>query len=170
MQNYKLNIAHAHNVHVVQQKKQCGKMASKKVSVRRLCNSTVASIHSISLFSVDSQNKNLPVRLSTLLQLPVSPDDDPSHCCRPCMRSFLATEKFFATVKLAYESRRVVHPNKSPVGLIRSRLNSSRKRVKNTSGPEVSPCTFQSQPSPKRSNSRLPGKRLAFTTCKNNSR
>ncbi len=61
------------------------------------------------------------------------------------MQKFVTAEKFVASVKLCYESRHVVGPSTSPIGSVQSMCYSGRKRVKNTSGPEVSPGTFQSQ-------------------------
>ncbi len=78
----------------------------------------------------------------------------------------LFAEKFVASVKLCYDSRHVVGPSASSIGLVKSTVYSGRKRVKNTSGPEVSPGTFQSQPLSKRCTGGLPGRRLAFTICK----
>ncbi len=46
-------------------------MASK-ANVFRFCNSSVASTHCKAFFSDDSISKNLPERLSSLLQLPVT--------------------------------------------------------------------------------------------------
>ena len=82
------------------------------------------------------------------------------------MQKFRAAEKFVASVKLCYDSRHVVGPSASSIGLVKSTVYSGRKRVKNTSGPEVSPGTFQSQPLSKRCTGGLPGRRLAFTICK----
>ncbi len=148
----------------------CGrtKMASKKVNnICRFCNSAVAPNHCTQLFSTKSLSMNLPVRLSTLLQLPVNVDDGPNHCCRPCTQSFFTAEKFIATAKLTFESRHVVADcNTSPVSSVKSTSHSGRKRLKDTSGTGVSPSTLLSQPSSKRSTGGFPGRRLAFTACK----
>ena len=83
-------------------------MASKKVNICRFCNSAVAPNHTTQLFSTKSLSINLPVRLRTLLQLPVNADDSPNHSCRPCMQSFLTSEMFIVTAKLTFESKHVV--------------------------------------------------------------
>ena len=167
---------------------RCGKMASCKVNSCRFCSKAIAPKHCTAIFSPESLSKNLPERLSALLQLPVISDDGhPLHCCRPCMRSFLAAECFVASAKQSYESRGIGTENRqpssesttsqsecssegmnsavSPVSAIRARLASVRKRMKDTTGPGTSPSTFQSQPLSKRCTGGLPGRRLAFTPC-----
>ena len=143
-------------------------MASKKVNICRFCDSAVAPNHSTKFFSTKFMSMNLPVRLSTLLQLPVNVDDGPNHSCRPCMQSFLTEEKFIVTAKQTFESRRVFADRITfQVSSVKSTSHNGRKRIKDTSGTGVSlPSTHLSQLSSKRSTSGLPGKRLAFTVFK----
>lgn len=54
-------------------------MASNKANIFEFYNFTDASKYSIALFSDNSLSKNLPVRLSSLLQQTVSPDENPHH-------------------------------------------------------------------------------------------
>ncbi len=61
----------------------------------RFCCNAISPNHCSSIFSSLALSKDLPVRLSALLQLPVSSDDGhPPNCCRPCMRKFLQAESF----------------------------------------------------------------------------
>ena len=65
--------------------------------------------------------------MCALLQIPVYSDDD--HCCRPCMRKFIAAEVFVLASKSSYESR-------GRECLLNAQ--GARKRGKNSSGPDVS--------------------------------
>ncbi len=132
-------------------------MASNKLIVCRFCCAAVPRKHTSALFTPDALSKDLPGRLSTLLQLPVASDDGhPPHCCGPCLRKFLSSERFVTTAKCSYQSRSREGNELSPV-------TSGRKRGKDSSGPDVSPFTSQSQPSSKRSTGGVAGRRLAFT-------
>ncbi len=68
------------------------------------------------LFSSDCLSKDLPVRLSALLQLPVSADDGHSpQCCRPCMRKFFAAESFVSMATNSYQKKTIDGDESSPV-------------------------------------------------------
>ncbi len=70
----------------------------------------------LALFSSDALSKDLPGRLSALLQLPVSADDGHSpHCCRPCMWKFLAAESFVSMATNSYQKKSIDGGESSPV-------------------------------------------------------
>ncbi len=138
-------------------------MASNIVHVCRFCSNGIPPKNSAHLFSSEALRNDLPGRLSTLLHIPVCPDDGhPCHYFRPCMRKFLAAESFVLASKSSYESRSREGVESSPV---RSTLQSVRKRGKNSSGPDVSLFTTSRQPLSKRSTGGAPGRRLAFEPC-----
>ena len=74
---------------------QCGViMATIKVNVCRFCGSTVLPKHSVVLFSKEGLEKDLPGRVSRVVDLPVFREDGLSpYSSRPCMRKFQAAGK-----------------------------------------------------------------------------
>ncbi len=118
--------AHVVISHVV--KLKTAKMASSMVFVCRFCCNTIQQNNYTALFSPDALDKDLPGRLSALLQFPVSSDDGHSpQCCRSCMRKFLAAETFVSKARNSYEKINVDGVESSAVML---RLQVVRKRGK----------------------------------------
>ena len=142
-------------------------MATIKVNVCRFCGSTVLPKLCVGLFSKEGLEKDLPGRVSRVVELPVSREDGLSpHLCRPCMRKFQAAEAFRSLARSRYEKRGYSqapppHPVHTPGA------HGSRKRTKSTSGFEASPHTLQARPSAKRSTIAVAGRRLAFTPSEN---
>ena len=95
---------------------QCSVMAAIKVNVCRFCGSTVLPKLCVGLFSKDGLEKDLPGRVSRVVDLPVSREDGLSpHLCRPCMRKFQAAEAFRSLVRSSYEKQASVkHPHPIP--------------------------------------------------------
>ena len=85
---------------------RCGViMASIKVNVCRFC-STVLPKRSVVLFSKEGLEKDLPGRVSRVVELPVSREDGLSpHSCMPCMRKFQAAEVFRSLHRSSYEKQ-----------------------------------------------------------------
>ena len=137
-----------------------GAMATIKVNVCRFCGNTVLPKLSVALFTKDGLDRDLPGRISSVVDLPVSIEDGLSpYLCRPCMRKFQAAEKFRSIAKSSYEKQgynKPAPPLHSPV------VHGSRKRTKDTSGLEASPHTAQARPLAKRSTLAVVGRRLAF--------
>ncbi len=82
-------------------------------------------------------SKDLPgIRLSALLQLPVSADYGHSpQCCRLCMQTFLAAEFFVSMATNSYQKKTIDGGESSPV---MSRLQLVRKKGKDSSDPDLS--------------------------------
>ena len=142
-------------------------MASVKVNVCRFCGNTVLPTLSVALFSKDGLDKDLPGRISRVVDLPVSREDGlPSYLCRPCMRKFQTAETFRSFAKSSYEKQsynKSAPPLCSPDPVVRC----SRKRTKDTSGFEASPHTAQVRPQAKRCTLAVGGRRLAFPPREN---
>ena len=137
-------------------------MASIKVNVNscRFCGNTVLPTLSVGLFTKDGIEKDLPGRISRVVDLPVSKEDGLSpHLCRPCMRKFQTAETLRSMAKSSYEKQGY---NK-PAPLHSPEVHISRKRMKDTSGFEASPHIAQARPLAKRSTLAVGGRRLAFT-------
>lgn len=135
-------------------------MATIKVNVCRFCGNTVLPTLSVGLFTQDGLDKDLPGRISRVIELPVSSEDGLSpHLCRPCMRKFQSAETFRSMAKSSYEKQGYsgpAPPLHSPRG------HGYKKRMKDTSGFEASPHTAQARPPAKRSTLVVSGRRLAF--------
>ena len=142
-----------------------GAMATIKVNVCRFCGNTVLPKLSIALFTKDGLDRDLPGRISRVVDLPVSREDDLSpYLCRPCMRKFQAAETFRSMAKSSYEKQGY---DKPPPPLHSPVVRGSRKRMKDTSGFEASPHTAQARPLHKRSTLAVSGRRLAFPPHEN---
>ena len=91
---------------------QCGViMATIKVNVCKFCGSTVLPKRSVVLFSKEGIKKDLPGRVSRVVDLPVSREDDLSpHSCIPCMRKFQAAEAFRSLARSSYEKQEARRP------------------------------------------------------------
>ena len=137
------------------------------MNVCRFCGSTVLPKLCVGLFSKEGLEKDLPGRVSRVVDLPVSREDGLSpHSCMPCMRKFQAAEAFRSLARSSYEKRGYSqapppHPVHTPGA------HGSRKRTKSTSGFEASPHTLQATPSAKHSTIAVAGRRLAFTPSEN---
>ena len=131
-----------------------GATATIKVNVCRFCGNTVLPKLSIALFTKDGLDRDLPGRISSDVDLPVSREDGLSpYLCRPCMRKFQAAEKFRSIAKSSYEKQGYNKPSPS-CGVW--------QRTKDTSGLEASPHTAQARPLAKRSTLAVVERRLAF--------
>ena len=88
---------------------QCGViMATIKVNVCKFCGSTVLPKRSVVLFSKEGLAKDLPGRVSRVVDLPVSREDDLSpHSCMPCMRT---AEAFRSLARSSYEKQEARRP------------------------------------------------------------
>ena len=61
--------------------------------MQKVCRYVVTSTHCLALFSKESLQKNVPGRLSKLLDLPVSSSDGLStYLCRSCVNKFHTVE------------------------------------------------------------------------------
>ena len=110
----------------------------------RLCSTETERTHSVSLFSKDSVQKDLPGRLSRLAQVPVGEEDGLSgYLCRKCKGKFVSLEAKLDAFRAM--AKAVASP--------RQRIPACRKRVKDTSGGLVSPHTAHARPRSKRSTS-----------------
>eukprot|EP00731_Ephydatia_muelleri_P030838 Em0022g352a len=150
--------------------------ASQEYGSGYLCFNTVAKFSALKgslllkLSSCSSltgpTNRGLADRLSKVADVPVAPDDGlAKFICGICNRKFLLAESFIATAKASYEKS-----NASPSGTggtIGSQAQVSRKRTKDTSGPEASPHTTQCRPVAKRLTAERPGRRLTYPDCHN---
>ena len=110
----------------------------------RICSSVVERSHCVSLFSPENIKSNLASRMSGLLEVPISKGDDLPDCvCRACKGKFITVEtkleSLRALAKSSYKAQ--TYPEQQP---------SSRKRTKDTSGTDASPCTTKSRPAAKR--------------------
>lgn len=121
----------------------------------------------IGLFTRDGLEKDLPGRISRVVDLPVSREDGLSpHLCRPCMRKFQTAEAFRSLAKSSYEKQGY---NKAPLppSMRSPGAHGSRNKTKNTRGFEASPHMVQARPLAKRSTAVVAGRRLAFPPSKN---
>ena len=83
-----------------------GAMATIKLNVCRFCGNTVFPKLSIALFIKDGLDRDLPGRISSIVDLPVSREDGLSpYLCRPCLRKFQAAEKFRSIAKSSCEKQ-----------------------------------------------------------------
>jgi len=140
-------------------------MVTIKVNTCRFCGNAVLPKLSVALFTMDGLEKDLPKRISLVIDLPVSKDDGlPPHLCRPCMRRFQTAETFRSNARSSYEKQGY---NKAAPPLRSPRVDGSRKRTKDTSGFEASPHTAQARPLAKCSTLLVAGKRLAFPPREN---
>ena len=81
-------------------------MATIKVNVCRFCGNTVLPTLSVALFTKDGFDKDLPGRISRVVDLPVSKEDGLSpYLCRPCMRKFRTAETFGSMAKSSYDKQ-----------------------------------------------------------------
>ena len=86
-------------------------MSRSTTRVCRLCCSSSSSTRCSALFSKEAIQRDLPGRLSNLLQLPVSDSDGlSSYLCRSCMGKFTTVESklesFRSMAKAGYEKGR----------------------------------------------------------------
>ena len=86
-------------------------MSRSTTRVCRLCCSSSSSTRCSALFSKEAIQRDLPGRLSNLLQLPVSDSDGlSSYLCRGCMGKFTTVESklesFRSMAKAGYEKGR----------------------------------------------------------------
>ena len=96
---------------------QCGViMATIKVNVCKFCGSTVLPKRSVVLFSKEGIKKDLPGRVSRVVDLPVSREDDLSpHSCIPCMRLLRLSDPWPG---VAMRSRKLVGHSRSELGYL----------------------------------------------------
>ena len=142
-------------------------MSTTITKVCRLCCNAVTSTHCLALFSKEALQKNVPGRLSKLLDLPVSSSDGLSpYLCRSCANKFHTVESklesFRSLAKTGYEKggqNRSVFPSSSVS------VQAPKKRTKDTSGEDASPHTVQARPLAKRFTIGVSGRRLAFSPC-----
>ena len=89
---------------------EVGLMATIQVNICRFCGNTVLPTLSVALFTKASLERDLPGRISRVVDLPVSIEDGLSpHLCRPCMRKFQTADTFRSRV--ATRSRATInHP------------------------------------------------------------
>ena len=116
----------------------------------------------------DGLDKNLPERISRVVDLPVSREDDLSpylwQTLYACIRRVQAAETFRSMAKSNYEKQDY---NKPPPPLHSPLVRGPRKRVKDTSGFEASPHTAQARPLHKRSTLAVSERKLTFPSHKN---
>ena len=75
-------------------------MATTKVNTSRLCGNAVLPTLSVALFIKDGLERDLPGKISVVLDLPVSKDDGLlHHLCKPCMMKFQTVETFRSTAR-----------------------------------------------------------------------
>ncbi len=132
------------------------------------CFTFLDAKHRYSLFNARVPSKDLPVRFSKLLQLPVEEGDGLSaYYCRKCVSRLWSVEKTLEEmISLARSSYSKAGYSETIANSPIAREN-SRKRVKDTSGETVSPHTTQARPKAKRALGTL-GRRLTFNidSCK----
>ena len=120
--------------------------------VCRLCCNVVTSTHCLALFSKESLQKNLPGRLSKLLELPVSSSDGLSaYLCRSCVNKFHTAESKLDSLRtLARAGYEKGGHNRSVLPSSSVTEQAAKKRTKDTSGVDASPHTVQARPLAKR--------------------
>lgn len=116
-------------------------MASSKITCR-LCLTETQAKYSFGIFTVEGRKQGWARRISVLLQVPVSSDDDlPTSFCRCCRNKLLSLEdklqRLRTTAQESYQR-------------LQERELMARKRKKATSGVGVSPCTASLRPPSKR--------------------
>ena len=123
----------------------------------RLCLSEVRRNHCTALFSKESLKDDLPARLSGLLLVDLSQDDQLSpYICRKCKSNFQSLESKLKAFRLIarVSQERVLSASTAGSPQQVSRSPMCLKRVKDTSGIGVSPHTAQARPQSKRPASR----------------
>ena len=150
-------------------------MSRSTTRVCRLCCSSSSSTRCSALFSKEAIQRDLPGRLSNLLQLPVSDSDGlSSYLCRTCMSKFTTVESklesFRSMAKAGYEKGR--QESQVPISSFCGSnpplaSTAARKRTKDTSGLEASPHTARLGQLAKRFTVGTPGRRLTFPRRQN---
>ena len=132
----------------------------------RICGSVVPPTHCVALFSTKSLNSGLAERLSKVADVPVAPDDGlTKFICGICNRKFLSAESFIRTAKASYEKNKASPSGSGTGDTMGSQGQITRKRTKDTSGPEASPHTSQCRPVAKRLTPERTGRRLTYLDC-----
>ena len=111
--------------------------------VCRFCRDRTCANNAISLFSKSGYKQKLPARISTLLEISLTEDDDlPKHICQKCKRRLESLERSALDLK-NFKELVIKHSASSMRGPL--------KRTKETSGASnISPSTLRARPSPKR--------------------
>ena len=112
----------------------------------RICSAVVERSHCISLFSADSVKCNLAIRMTKLLEIPISQEDKLSNfVCRSCKARFLTVENKLDSMRtLAKSSYQAYYPP------VEQPSSTCTKRTKDTSGDNASPSTVKARPASKR--------------------
>ena len=125
----------------------------------------VPPTHCVALFSL---NSGLAERLSKVADVPVAPDDGlTKFICGICNRKLLSAESFIRTAKASYEKNKASPSGSATGDTMGSQAQMTRKRTKDTSGPEASPHTSQCRPVAKRLTPERTGRRLTYPDCHN---
>ncbi len=132
----------------------------------RFCCTYLDAKHTYSLFNARVSSKNLPVRFSKLLQLPVEEVDGLSaYYCRKCVFRLCSVEKtqedMRSLARSSYSKAGYSETSHQAIASSPTARENSRKRVKDTSGERVSPHTTQARPKAKHALGAL-GRRLTF--------
>eukprot|EP00731_Ephydatia_muelleri_P019665 Em0012g490a len=105
----------------------------------------------------------LAERLSKVADVPVAPDDSlTKFICGICNRKLLSAESFIRTAKASYAKNKASPSGSGTSDTMGSQAQITRKRTKDTSGPEASPHTNQCRPVAKRLTPERPGRRLTY--------
>ena len=120
----------------------------------RVCLKPFGNTHCITLFSNASSEQNLAGRLSVILRVLIEKKCDlPAYICRSCKHTVLALDaKLEAFRSMAKASLETCLASTAPSSSPKLIDETSRKRVKSTSGAEalVSPHTADVRPKSKR--------------------
>ncbi|KAL5517815.1 hypothetical protein EMCRGX_G003436 [Ephydatia muelleri] len=123
-------------------------------------------LHRPSILTADSAC--LAERLSKVADVPVAPDDGlTKFICGICNRKLLSAESFIRTAKASYAKNKASPSGSGTSDTMGSQAQITRKRTKDTSGPEASPHTSQCRPVAKRLTPERPGRRLTYPDCHN---